>query len=345
MTADEDPRGVDVDAVTEWFTANAPGVEPPLDFDLVVGGHSNLTYVVSDARNTRWVLRRPPLGHVLATAHDVGREHTIISALSSTDVPVPPAVGMCTDEAVNGAPFYVMDFVDGYVLRDQPAAEAMLDDAGRKTAGADLIDVLARIHSVDPDAVGLGDLGRKDGYLARQLSRWQRQWSQSKSRDVPEVDEAHNRLVAWMPEQGAPSIVHGDYRLDNCIVGPDGRIQAVLDWELCTLGDPLADLGITAVYWTEPGDEFAKLRPSPTTAPGFAGRAELIAGYADRTGRDVSQIAYYEAFAYWRLACILEGVATRYRAGVMGQAPGEDRFAGQVEWLGRRAVEALDRLA
>jgi aminoglycoside phosphotransferase (APT) family kinase protein len=322
------PPGIDVAAVTEWFAARAPEMQGPLRFQIIAGGRSNLTYRVDDAGGHTWVLRRPPLGHVLATAHDMGREHRIVSALADTDVPVPSLLGLCEDESVNGAPFYVMDFVDGAVVRDQASGEQLSPDARRRSGDA-LADVLARIHRVDVDAVGLGDLGRKEAYIERQLRRWHRQWEQSKTRELPVVDEVHDALAASIPEQGPATIVHGDYRLDNCLVGPDGDIRAVLDWELCTLGDPLADVGLLLVYWTEPGDELAVLGASATLLDGFPSRAEIAESYAAASGRDVANLGYYMAFGYWKLACILEGVHARYRAGAMGET-GDFEFFGQL---------------
>jgi aminoglycoside phosphotransferase (APT) family kinase protein len=338
------PQGIDAPGVTDWFADHAPEVEPPLSFTLIAGGRSNLTYRVTDAGGRAWVLRRPPLGQVLATAHDMGREHRILEALAPTDVPVAPVVGLCTDVAVTGAPFYVMDFVDGLVARDAEAAVALALPA-RTRAGEQIADVLARIHAVDPDAVGLGDLGRQEGYIARQLKRWYGQWQQSKTRDLPVVDEVHAALAARIPEQGPAAIVHGDYRLDNCLLRPDGTIAAVLDWELCTLGDPLADVGLLLVYWAEPGDRQPALIEAATTLDGFPSRAELIARYARESGRDVSHVEYYVAFGYWKLACILEGVYARYKGGVMGSTSGFEAFAAQVEILARSALAAVDSMA
>ncbi|HEV7757836.1 MAG TPA: phosphotransferase family protein [Acidimicrobiales bacterium] len=339
----EVPTGIDAGNVTEWFVAHAPGVAPPLTFRLIAGGRSNLTYRVEDTAGHAWVLRRPPLGHVLPTAHDMGREHRIISALAPTDVPVPGVIGLCDDEAVNGAPFYVMDFVEGAVLRGQDVTAALGPEA-RAHAGHQIPDVLARIHAVDPDAVGLGELGRKEAYIERQLRRWHRQWEGSKTRELPVVDEVHAALSERIPEQGPAAIVHGDYRLDNCLVGPDGAITAVLDWELCTLGDPLADVGLLLVYWSEPGDGYTALGDSATLLDGFPTRAQLSERYAERSGRDLSQVDYYVAFGYWKLACILEGVYARYRAGVMGEASGFEAFGQQVEMLAQAAHRTLERL-
>ncbi|CAN5699178.1 phosphotransferase family protein [soil metagenome] len=343
-----DVEGIDVDGVTAWFADHVDGVTPPLEFSLIAGGHSNLTFAVSDAASDttgrRWVLRRPPLGQGLATAHEMGREHRIISALGPTDVPVPPAVVLCTDKTVNGAPFYVMDLVDGLVLRDLSATTA-LNLEQRRAAGDSLVDVLARIHAVDPDAVGLGDLGRKEGYIERQLKRWYGQWENCKTRDLPAVDEVHDILLAAVPEQGPAAIVHGDYRLDNCLVDGTGQVVAVLDWEICTLGDPLADVGLLSVYWTERGDPHPALLNAPTLAEGFPGRAALLDRYAELSGRDLSAIDFYVAFGYWKLACILEGVYARYVGGAMGTgSTGFEGFAEQVRLLAEAARTNAEKI-
>jgi aminoglycoside phosphotransferase (APT) family kinase protein len=316
--------GIAVDAVTAWYLDHVAGTEPPLRFELVAGGRSNLTFTVTDACGQRTILRRPPLGHVLATAHDVGREHRIIAALAGTPVPVPAALGYCDDVLVNGAPFYVMEFVEGTVIRDAEVGKCVLDETDRRRAAESLVDVLAGIHAVDPDRVGLGDLGRKEGYIERQLRRWYRQWTDSRSTDAPDIEEVHARLAAAIPSQGRPGIVHGDYRIDNCMTGADARIAAVLDWELCTLGDPLADVGMLLICWTRPGDELVARPDSPTLLPGFPDRDEVLARYQAAAGRDVTGIAYYQAFAFWKLACISAGVFARYEAGAMGRQPGID---------------------
>ena len=318
MTDPSAVRGIDAPRVTEWLAARVPELAPPLQFDLIAGGHSNLTFAVTDARGGRWVLRRPPLGQVLATAHDMGREHRIISALAGTAVPVAPVVGLCEDPEVNGAPFYVMEFVDGIVVRGVDVAGALGPDV-RRRAGESLVDVLARIHAVDVDAVGLGDLGRKEDYLARQLKRWYGQWELSKTRDLPAIDEVHAHLVAHAPTQVGATIVHGDYRLDNCMISPDGDVIAVLDWEICTLGDPLADVGLLMVYWTDPDDAVANALVAATALEGFPRRADLAARYAEASGRDLAELDVYTAFGYWKLACIVEGVYARYLGGAMGQ--------------------------
>ncbi|HUS62662.1 MAG TPA: phosphotransferase family protein [Acidimicrobiales bacterium] len=340
-----DPEGIDVERVTDWYLGNVGGAVAPLDFELVAGGRSNLTFVVTDGADTRTVLRRPPTSHVLPTAHDMGRESTIIAALAITPVPVPSVLGFCEDEAVNGRPFYVMGHVEGQVLRDQATAEKVLAVDARRSCGESIVDVLAAIHAVDPDDVGLGDLARREGYIERQLKRWHKQWDSSKQRELPIVDDVHAFLLANIPEQGPAAIVHGDYRLDNTIVGDDGSVRAVLDWELCTLGDPMADVGLLMVYWTEPGDELSPLLAAPTAIEGFPTRAELAARYAAASGRDLSQIDFYSAFGYWKLACILEGVSARYAGGAMGgDRQGFEGFAEMVERLAEAAKAAIERL-
>jgi aminoglycoside phosphotransferase (APT) family kinase protein len=292
------------------------------------------------------VQRRPPLGHVLATAHDVGREFRIISALAPTPVPVAPALGFCDDNDVNGAPFYIMRYVDGLVVRGSEGAQS-LDLAARARSGESLVDTLAAIHAVAPADVGLDDLGRHEGYIARQLKRWYGQWNQSKSRELPAVDTVHDYLAAHPPEQGAACSVHGDYRLDNCLVDTHGDVMAVLDWEICTLGDPLADVGLLMVYWTGPDDEGSAWVGSSSTLPGFANRGDLLKHYAEVSGRDVSGIDYYVAFAFWKLACILDGVYARYVSGATGLGNDEALIEGfklQVDAAAARSAQLVESL-
>jgi aminoglycoside phosphotransferase (APT) family kinase protein len=341
----EAPEGIERGGVEAWFAANVANVTLPLRFERISGGRSNLTFSVTDAAGGRWALRRPPLGKGLSSAHDMGREHTVMSALAPTDVPVPPTVGICEDETVNGAPFFVMDFVDGPILRSQQAAVESFGEAERGPIGDRVADTLVAIHAVDPDEVGIGDLGRKQDYVARQLRRWRGQWEKSKTREVPLVDDVHDRLAARIPEQGPATIVHGDYRLDNMILSRSGEIAAVVDWELCTLGDPLADVGMLLVYWSEPGDELIPLADLPTTAPGFPRRDEVKARYAERSGRDLSEIDFYVALGYWKLGIILQGIIARVAAGQYGQ--GEDggyETDALVDQLAKAADEAERRL-
>ena len=338
MTEGEAPEGIDQRNLEAWFAATVPGTEMPLRFERIAGGRSNLTYEVRDAGGRGFALRRPPLGKRLGSAHDVSREHRVMSALAPTGVPVPPTLGLCEDESVNGAPFYVMEFVEGPILRSRTDSE-QFDSATRREIGERVVDTLVAIHAVDPDAVGLGDLGRKEDYVARQLRRWHGQWEQSKTRELPLVDDLHARLSSRIPDQGPATIVHGDYRLDNMILLPQGEVAAVLDWELCTLGDPLADVGLLLVYWSEQGDELMPLLDPPTTADGFPTRAELRDRYAERSGRDLAQVDFYVALGLWKLAIILEGVFARYRAGAYGKA---DEGFTQFEEMVARLVAAAD---
>jgi len=341
----EAPQGIDRAGVERWFEQNVPGVRLPLSFERVSGGHSNLTYCVRDAAGGRWALRRPPLGKRLGSAHDMGREFKVVSALAPTPVPVAPVVGLCEDESVNGAPFYAMEFVEGPILRGIAEAEAFSGEGERRAIGERVVDTLVEIHAVDPDAVGLGELGRKEAYVERQLKRWHGQWEKSKTRELAAIDAVHERLSARIPEQGPATIVHGDYRLDNMILTPGGEVAAVVDWELCTLGDPLADVGLLMVYWPERGEEETLALGQPANlAPGFPSQAELRARYAERSGRDLSQLDFFVALGYWKLAIILEGVYARYTAGGYGKVDdGVEYFARLVERLAEAADEAERR--
>jgi len=345
--ADTTPDGINRAGVEAWFGANIAGAEPPLDFEMIAGGRSNLTYAITDAAGRRWALRRPPLGKRLGSAHDMGREHRVVSALAPTPVPVAPIAGFCEDESVNGAPFYVMEFVAGPVLRTVEDAEPY-EIARRRAIGERVVDTLVTIHDVDPDAIGLGDLGRKTDHVARTLRRWLGQWEGSKTRELPLVEDVHDRLAARIPEQGPATIVHGDYRLDNMILDDSDEVAAVVDWELCTLGDPLADVGLLLVYWAEEGDDLMPLFEPATMAPGFISRERVKARYAERSGRDLSAIDFYVALGYWKLAIIIEGVFARYMAGGYGEQAAEDEgakaFARNVERLAEAADEAERRL-
>ena len=337
-------EGIDRAGVEAWFAENVAGAELPLSFDRISGGHSNLTYGVTDAAGHRWALRRPPLGKRLGSAHDMSREHKVVSALGPTEVPVAPIAGFCEDEGVNEAPFYVMEFVEGPILRFRGDAETFPEESERRAIGERVVDTLALIHSVDPDAVGLGDLGRKEDYVARQLKRWQGQWEKSKTRELEVIDSVHERLAARIPEQGPATIVHGDYRLDNMILTPGGEVAAVVDWELCTLGDPMADVGLLMVYWSDPDDEFRPLVEPATIEPGFPRRDELRARYAERTGRDLSELDFFIALGYWKLAIVLEGVYARYSAGQYGKTDeGIHHFGVVVEQLANAADDAERR--
>jgi len=324
------PVGIDRDRVHRWFQDHVGDVggADELVIDQVQGGHSCLTYIVTAADGARYVLRRPPVGHLLASAHDVLREHRVITALAGTDVPVAPVVGVCEDPEVTGAPFYVMSFVDGPVLHDRAAAERLPVEARRRAAES-MVEVLVALREVDPDAVGLGDFAKRTDYLGRQLRRWHQQWEAADTRPMPRVAELHDWLVANQPEEGPAGIVHGDFRLGNVIHAPDGSVAALLDWELCTLGPPAADLSYLLSWWAGSGTARAD---AASAADGFPGRDQLVAWYEARTGETAADLDYWLAFHAWRSGCIAAGVYTRYKHGQMGAAPDDlARFEDSVE--------------
>ena len=380
MTETSSPPGIPSPArLASWLNDHVPGGPVELtDIQLIAGGRSNLTYRLTvsglgaapgpgaepgpgaapgpGAEGTRLlVLRRPPLGHVLPTAHDMSREFRVLSALAGTRVPVAPLVASCTDVEVIGAPFYVMEYVPGVVLRTRNDTKD-LTEAQAAELSRHLAEMLAAIHGVDVNQVGLGDLGRGAGYLRRQLDRWQRQWDLSVTEERPGYTQLVERLTAALPAEteGQTTLVHGDYRLDNALVmlNPRPRITAVVDWEMATLGDPLADLGLTLVYWTEAGEEgwlgsggettgTRGVTADATASPGFWTRAEFAAEYARLTGRDVSRIGYYVAFGYFKLAVVLEGIHARYQQGkTVGEGFEQEGFA--VPLLIARAHQVLD---
>jgi len=313
--------------------------------ELIAGGRSNLTYRLDFGPSARLVLRRPPLGHVLPTAHDMAREYRVLTALHGTAIPVPAPVAFCPDPEVIGAPFYLMEYVDGLVLRTSEDGEQVSQDQARQLSER-LAAMLAAIHGVDTRAVGLADFGRPEGYLARQLARWQRQWELSATRQMPGYDRLVERLTAGLPESGDAALVHGDFRLDNMLVvlGERPDIAAVVDWEMSTLGDPLADLGLTLMYWADSADENWRtigVGAAVTSRPGFFSRAQLAARYAELTGRDVSGIGYYMAFGCFKLAVVLEGIHARYlQRKTVGE--GFEREGQVVPLLIDRAHQMLD---
>jgi len=335
-------EGIHSENVTAWFREHLEGVKPPLSFSLITGGRSNLTYRVEDAAQQVYVLRRPPLGLVLESAHNMAREFRIISALGKTDIPVAPALGLCLDRAVNEADFYVMRFVHGRVYENSLVAESIPMEE-RKPLCLDVFDCLVRLHRIDPDSVGLGDLGKKEAYVARQVRRWTRQYQDSKTEEIPEMEEVGRLLSESIPAQAGATIAHGDYRPGNIIVH-DYRVAAILDWELCTLGDPLADLGYLLNWWIHEGEvERSNMDSAPTALPGMLTRDHLIEYYADKTGRDVGRINYYRALSYWRLAAISQGVYRRYLEGVMGEGNREveQHYRNNVRLLSRLALQLL----
>jgi len=343
------PPGIDLEQVQRFFAERVPGGQGPLRVRLLAGGKSNLTYLL-EGPGGAFVLRRPPLGHVLPTAHDMAREHRVLQALARTDVPVPRPFALCEDARVNGAPFYVMEYRPGIVLETALPAGFAEEPEERRRIGSALVDTLVRLHAVDFEALGLGDLGRPAGYLERQVRRWGEQWQRSKTRELPGIDELARRLRGALPSSPAPTIVHGDYRLGNLALDPadPGRVVAIFDWEMATLGDPLADLGYTLIYWGEPGDpprrRAAGSHQAVTAQPGFHSRAELVEEYAKRSGRDVSAIEFYQALAYYKLAVIAEGIHARF---LQGKTVGEGfmAYGAQVEELVERGLEVTQRPA
>jgi aminoglycoside phosphotransferase (APT) family kinase protein len=303
--------GIEAGRVERWLASHVDGLAGPVEFGLVSGGRSNLTYRLTDAAGVIYALRRPPTGGVLSTAHDVSREWRFISALAPTAVPVPPPVAYCADTAVTGAEFYVMGFVEGLVLA--------------ASAAGHLVDVLVALHALDPVVVGLGDMVRKTGYLERQLRRWHAQVHATGAPELALLDEVHDLLARRIPAQSG-GIVHGDYRAGNVAFGPDGAVRAVFDWELATTGDPMADLGWLASTWQDPGEQLPPTTPGPGTVTGFPARAQLVQRYARLSGRDVSNLPYWVAFSRWRSACIGVGVRARYLAGHMA----DDGFAARL---------------
>jgi aminoglycoside phosphotransferase (APT) family kinase protein len=330
--------GLDLDALTKYLDGQRPGLlSGALSAELIPGGRSNLTYRLTDGTH-RWVLRRPPLGHVLATAHDMSREFRVLSALDGSAVPVPAVVLLCSDAEVLGAPFYLMTEVEGVVLRHR----TQTDELGRTacaTIGHELIDVLARLHTIDPTSVGLADFGRPEGYLHRQVARWRKQLDASRSREVPGFDELQAGLAASVPDSQRFSLLHGDYRLDNVLVDTAvPRISAVLDWEMATLGDPLADLGLLVLYsGSHPEDP---ITGGVTSAPGYPGVDELVARYAERTGLDLSTLDWYVALASFKLAVVLEGIHYRFTQGKTVGA-GFDQIGERVPGLVQGGLAAL----
>jgi len=334
-----DPPGLDLAALRRWLDDAAPVLlDGPLAGELIAGGKSNLTYRVSDG-TTSVVVRRPPLGHVLATAHDMGREYRVISALQDTAVPVPETYAWCADESVIGAPFYVMSLVDGVPYRTEAELETLGEKRTREI-GERLVDTLADLHLVDAAAVGLGDFGRPEGFLGRQVRRWGQQLDASHSREVAGIAELRTRLGDRIPADGPGTVVHGDYRLDNVLVTPDDAIGAVVDWEMATLGDPLTDVALLLTYQRTAALSVGAGVSTAPRAAGFPSREDVVQRYASRTGRDLGHLGFHEALACFKLAVVLEGIHYRH---VHGQTLG-DGFAGigaMVEPLVAMGLESL----
>jgi aminoglycoside phosphotransferase (APT) family kinase protein len=315
--ANDNVVGFDVRRVEAWLET-VSDVKRPLQWTPLPGGHSNLTYSLRGTGDRDLVIRRPPQGHLLPKAHDMWREYRIIEALWPTEVPVPKPIAYCDDREVAEVHFYVMEKCDGQALFNQSSAALWLDPTARQQAGNAMAEALAALHGVDPAAVGLADLSRPEGYLARQLNTWYSSWKAQDAIaqiDNRRVDDVHDLLSSRIPADPGPRVVHGDCGPHNALFLPSGQISALLDWEIATLGDPLADLAYTVNAWVGPGDETVDV-PDPATAiPGFPRRRQVLGRYIELTGANVSNLAYYRAFNYWKRACIVQGVYARYRVG------------------------------
>ena len=343
--ATADPKGLKLDSLVPWLADHLPDAVAPFQFELIAAGGSNLTYRFTDQRGVIRILRRPPVRGQIATAHDMQREYRILHALGQhpCGVPVPACLGFCEDAEVIGAPFYIMAFLDGLILRDSAAAAA-LDAAQARAATESLIDVQVAFHRLDLEQTGLAGLAAHQGYVQRQLNRWRKQAEASKTRELPLMEPLYRRLQKHIPkEQGRPGLAHGDYRFDNTILDSDSRIAAVLDWELCTIGEPVADFCWSLMYWADPDDELSFLQDPPTRGPQFPRRAEVAELYARKSGFDLSDLDYYTAFSWWKMACIVEGVYARLKQGAGGgmRTGSLDNVARLVD----RYLEQADRLA
>ena len=311
-------QGYDVPAVEAWIASHVQELTPPFEWTQLEGGHSNLTYLLEDTAGRKAVVRRPPLGELLPKAHDMSREWALISSLAPTGFPVPAALGFCEDKSVTGAWFYVMGFSEGRPLYTADETRDWVPEDKRTVLAHSFIDTLADLHALDPDEIGLGSFARKEDYIGRQIKVWYRSWQASVEPakfDDPRAHELKQFFIDKQPDQGTARVVHGDYGFHNCLIGADSKVSAVVDWEISTLGDPLADLGYTLKAWPTDAENAAASPTSPTSVGGFPYRAELAERYADRTGLSIDMLDYYIGFNHWKSAAILHGVYARYMAG------------------------------
>lgn len=337
------PPGIDLAALDAYLpSVIGGGTAGPLSAQILPGGRSNLTFLLSDGRQT-WVLRRPPLGHVLETAHDMAREHRVMSALKGSVVPVPTMVALCRDPDVLGAPFYVMSYISGTVFRSTEQLSALSGEDAARTSEA-LVRALVGLHTTDVSQVGLADLGRPQGYLQRQVGRWAKQLDSTHTRQLYGVQQLGERLKASIPNGSRATLVHGDYKLDNVVMDATtpGRLLAVLDWEMATLGDPITDLVNLVIWWDGVrdvnGDAFAAV---PADMAGFPASSVLVESYRNLSALDLQALPWYLGLAYFKLAAIFEGM---YYREAQGLTPSDDldRLAGLAPALGQRGHQVLD---
>jgi len=335
--------GIDLERLLPWFQANVAPVDG-LSAELIGHGRSNLTYRLRCGDDS-WVLRRPPLSHVQATAHDMSREFRILSALAPTDFPAPKPYALCSDESVNGAQFYVMEYVEGFIAVDSAEVAKRFDASRRRKIGEELVEVLVKLHAFVPAELGLADFGKPQGYLERQVRRFSEQLEQIRYRETPELDELARRLKNAIPAERKPGIVHGDYRLDNAILDDEGHIIAVLDWEMCTLGDSLADMGLLRMYWGSPTSaQLAIGGMTVMTLPGFPSWEEAAALYEEKSGTDLRGLDFYTVLAHFKLGVILENMYKRFLAGGTVGA-GFEVIGQQAVLLGKRGLSIADESA
>ena len=334
------PPGLDLERVLPWFREHVEAVDS-LTGSVIGHGRSNITYrLESDGRS--WVLRRPPLSHVQATAHDMGREFRILSALAPTGFPAPKPIALCQDPAINDAPFYIMEYVDGLIPVDPNEVKRQFDESERRKIGEELVDVLVRLRSFVPSKIGLDGFGKPQGYLERQVRRFAQQLEDVRYRETPELDELARRLSKAIPPERAPGIVHGDYRLDNAILDDQGHIIAVLDWEMCTLGDSLADMGLLQMYWSRGSSQEVAIAGTPVMAlPGFPSWEEAAARYKNESGHDLSGLDFYTVLAHFKLGVILENMYKRFLGGGTVGA-GFEAIGENARMLGQRGLAIAD---
>lgn len=333
--------GLELGSVSDWLISTEVGARPPLRYERFGHGKSNLTFAVSDADDRRLVLRRPPLGPLLPAAHDVAREYRILAALEATPVPAPRALAFAPAGEVCDAPLLAMEFVEGLVVHDATVAGKLATEH-RRAIGLGLGSALGQVHAVDLDRTGLVSLAKHSSYAERQLKRWHGQWERSRTRDIPAVDDLAARLRAAVPEQTELTLVHGDFHLRNVITSPsNGSVRAILDWELCTLGDPLADLGGLLAYWPQSGEPATAINPA-STLPGFPLRSELATEYSDQTGRSLDSLGFWHTLGLWKVAIIAEGVRRRALEDPRNATPGSVLGPDGVDELIMRALAVAE---